>query len=158
MTRQICDLPVYPQAFSDPVFPIMVNDSTFLPGWLQPSSLPSRAEWQNNQGTAFDLCVALLFPRPLQRTLKTLNQRGRRLVLQNPLCLKTFKKRKKGTQWGSQKGILCCNGCLPCPTGCWGGSGCYNPRGKCLLETGKWNSYYFPLAAFKKLATLETLT
>lgn len=28
------------------------------------------------------------------------------------------------------------------------------PRGKCSLETGKWNSYYFPLAAFKKPAIL----
>lgn len=28
------------------------------------------------------------------------------------------------------------------------------PRGKCSLETGKWNSYYFPLAACKKPATL----
>ena len=28
------------------------------------------------------------------------------------------------------------------------------PRGKCSLETGKWNSYYFPLAVCKKPAAL----
>lgn len=30
------------------------------------------------------------------------------------------------------------------------------PRGKCSLETGKWNSYYFPLAACKQQLHLET--
>lgn len=69
----------------------------------------------------------------MSRPLKTLHPRGRRSILQSPVCVKT--RGKKGTQWGTQKGILCCNWCLPCSTGCWGGSGYYNPKG----ETLAWN-------------------
>lgn len=46
-----------------------------------------------------------------------------------------------GGKWnaGASKEIVCFGACLQPYTGCWGGKGFSNSKGKCSSETGKWN-------------------
>jgi len=74
---------------------------------------------------AVDLHVGFLYsPSPVSE--------GKETYPSDPACISRQEEKKEPC---SQKGILCCNWCLPRSTGCWGGSGYYNPKGEMLA----WN-------------------
>lgn len=141
-------LTVHPHASGCSRVPLVIKDSAFLLSGLQPRSLQKEAGRQRTSvRTASVLCVWAFSFRGHCRILWKLSTRGEGdlpfcliMVLQNQVHSSTHlkmrkRKKKKGTHWGSQKGIHCCNWCLPCSTGCWGGSGYYNPKGEMLA----WN-------------------
>lgn len=67
---------------------------------------------------------------------------------------KKKEKRKKEPTEALRREYTAVTGVYHVPLGAEGEVVTITPRGKCSLETGKWNSYYFPLAACKTQATL----
>ena len=80
-------------------------------------------------------------------TPQALNQRGRRPILQT-LCVLQDKREKRNPALRREYSAV--TGVYHVPLGAEKEVVTITPRGKCSLETGKWNSYYFPLAVCKK--------
>lgn len=84
-------------------------------------------------------------------TPQALYQRGRRLIHQT---LRVFQDKRKKRNPALRREYSAVTGVYHVPLGAEEEVVTITPRGKCSLETGKWNSYYFPLAVCKKPATL----
>lgn len=72
---------------------------------------------------------------------------GKETYPSDPVCISRQEEKRNPALRREYSAVT---GVYHVPLGAEGGSGYYNPKGKCSLETGKWNSYYFPLAVCKK--------
>lgn len=107
----------------------------------QPSFLQNEAGWQSTSGDLQLTCMWVFC------TPQALYQRGRRLILQT-LCVFQDKRKKRNPALRREYSAV--TGVYHVPLGAEEEVVTITPRGKCSLETGKWNSYYFPLAVCKK--------